>query len=74
MQKSIFIIIIAVAVGGIRTLIERDVHSQNMTNANASNLTGIENDSSSASVTARLNISTPQPEPEDYPTLGPAER
>jgi hypothetical protein len=51
MQKSIFIIIIAVAVGGIRTLIEHDVHSQNIANANASNLTGIENDSSSASVT-----------------------
>ncbi len=38
---------------------------------NASNLTGIENDSSNASVTARLNISTPQPEPEDYPTPSP---
>jgi hypothetical protein len=39
MQKSIFIIIIAVAVGGISTLVEQDVHSQNMTNA--SNLTGM---------------------------------
>jgi hypothetical protein len=67
MQISIFIIIIAVVVGGISTLAEQDVYSQNKTNA--SNLTGIENDSSSASVTARLNISTPQPEPEGYPTL-----
>ena len=36
------------------TLIERDVNAQNMTNANS--LTGIENDRSSASVTARLNL------------------
>jgi hypothetical protein len=40
-----------------------------MTNANASNLTTIENGSSCASVTTRLNISTPQLEPEDYPTV-----
>ena len=72
MQKSIFVIIIAVAVSGISTLVEQDVYSQNMTNA--INLTGIENDSSSASVTARLNISTPQPEPEDYPTPSPTDQ
>ena len=57
---------------GISALIGQDAHSQNMTNA--SNLTGIENDSSSASITARLNISTPQPEPEDYPTPSPTDQ
>jgi hypothetical protein len=42
------------------------VKSQNMTNA--SNFTGVENISTSGSVTARLNSSTPEPQPEDYPT------
>jgi hypothetical protein len=54
------------------TLIEQDVNAQNMTNA--SRLTGGENDSSSASVTARLNISSPEPEPEDYPTRSPSDQ
>lgn len=56
---------------GSRTLIEQDVNAQNMTNA--SNLTGVENDSNSASVTARLNVSSPEPEPEDYPTPSPTD-
>ena len=47
-------------------LIEQSANAQNMTNV--SNLTGVENDSSSASVTARLNISSPEPEPEDFAT------
>jgi hypothetical protein len=72
MQKCIFIIIIAVAVAGFSTLIGQDVHSQNMTNT--SNLTGVENESSSGSVTARLNITAPQPEPEDYPTPSPTDQ
>ena len=42
------------------------VKSQNMTNT--SNFTGVENVSTSGSVTARLNSSTPEPQPEDYPT------
>ena len=54
------------------TLIEQDVNAQNMTNA--SRLTGVENDSSSASVTARLDISSPEPEPEDYPTPSPTDQ
>jgi hypothetical protein len=37
-----------------------------MTNAN--NLTEIENISSSASVTGRLVVPAPEPEPGDYPT------
>lgn len=56
---------------GNSAIIEQDVNAQNMTNA--SNLTGVENDSSSASVTARLNVSSPEPEPEDYPTPSPTD-
>jgi hypothetical protein len=52
------------------TLFERDVNAQNITNA-TSNLTGVENHSSSANITARLNISSPGPEPKDYPTANP---
>ena len=60
MQKLLKLIVFIVIVGAVManlvvvdsgTLIERDVNAQNMTNANASNLTGVENDSSSASVT-----------------------
>jgi hypothetical protein len=54
------------------TLIAQNVNAQNMTNA--SRLTGVENDSSSASVTARLDISSPEPEPEDYPTPSPTDQ
>ncbi len=57
---------------GSSILIEQDVNGQNMTNA--SNLTGVENGSSSASVTARLNVSSPEPEPEDYPTPSPTDQ
>jgi hypothetical protein len=61
--KIIFANIVAVAVAGVNTMIEQDVYSQNMTNANANNLIAIENDSSSASVTAISNISTPNLSP-----------
>lgn len=57
---------------GSSTLIEQDVKGQNM--ANAGNLTGVENGSSSASITARLNVSSPEPEPEDYPTPSPTDQ
>jgi hypothetical protein len=50
---------------GSTVIIEQNVEAQKMTNA--SNLTGIEN-SSSASVTARLDVPAPEPEPGDYPT------
>jgi hypothetical protein len=56
-ELTVFVIIgtvIANLMLGSSTLIEHDVNAQNMTNA--SNLTGVENDSSSASVTARLNV------------------
>jgi hypothetical protein len=42
------------------------VEAQNVTNT--SNLTGIENTTTSASVTARQNVSPAELEPEDYPT------
>ena len=45
------------------------VEAQNVTNT--SNLTGIENTTTSASVTARQNVSPPELEPEDYPTPSP---
>ncbi len=48
------------------------VGAQNMTNA--SNLTEIENSTSSASVTARLNTTTPIPESDDYPTPSPIDQ
>jgi hypothetical protein len=57
---------------GSSTLIEQDVKGQNI--ANAGNLTGVENGSSSASITARLNVSSPEPEPEDYPTPSPTDQ
>ena len=72
MQKSIFVIIIGVAVAVISSLIGQDVYSQNM--PNASNLTGIENDSSSTSVTARSNISASLPESENYLTPSPTDQ
>ncbi len=62
-------IIVAATANLIVGLVEQSVNAQNMTNT--SNLTGIENDSSSASVTTRLNVSSPEPEPEDYPTPSP---
>jgi hypothetical protein len=73
-ELTVFVIIGAVIANlmvGSSTLIEQDVNAQNMTNA--SNLTGVENDSSSASVSARLNVSSPEPEPEDYPTPSPTD-
>ena len=63
--------VLANLIVGSSTLIEQDVNGQNMTNA--SNLTGVENGSSSANVTARLNVSSPEPEPEDYPTPSPTD-
>jgi len=64
--------ILANLIVGSSTLIEQDVNGQNMTNA--SNLTGVQNGSSSANVTARLNVSSPEPEPEDYPTPSPTDQ
>ncbi len=72
MQKSIFVIIIGVAVAVISSLIGQDVYSQNM--PIASNLTRIENGSSSTSVTARSNISAPLPESENYLTPSPTDQ
>jgi hypothetical protein len=73
MQKLLKIIVSEIIVAATTNLmfglIEQSINAQNMTNAN--NLTGIKNDSSSASVTARLNISSPETEPEDYPTPKP---
>ena len=60
------VIIVSVTTNFMVGLIEQSANAQNMTNV--SNLTGVENDSSSASVTARLNISSPEPEPEDFAT------
>jgi hypothetical protein len=42
-----------------------------MTNTN--NLTGVENTTTSASVTARQNVSPPVLEPDDYPTPNPTD-
>ncbi|MGH9982737.1 MAG: hypothetical protein ACRD8W_02125 [Nitrososphaeraceae archaeon] len=73
-ELTVFVIIgtvIANLMLGSSTLIEHDVNAQNMTNA--SNLTGVENDSSSASVTARLNVSSPEPELENSPTPSPTD-
>jgi hypothetical protein len=48
------------------------VEAQNVTNT--SNLTGIEDTTTSASVTARQNVSPPELEPEDYPTPSPTDK
>ena len=74
LELTFFVIIGAVIANlmvGSSALIEQDVNAQNMTNA--SNLTGVENDSSSASVIVRLNVSSPEPELEDYPTPSPTD-
>jgi hypothetical protein len=76
LKLIVFIVIVGTATANLvvidsGTLFERDVNAQNMTNANTSNLTGVENHSSSANITARLNISSPEPEPKDYPTANP---
>jgi hypothetical protein len=47
------------------------LEAQNTTNV--SNLTGIENTTTSATVTARQNVSPPELEPEDYPTPSPTD-
>jgi hypothetical protein len=47
------------------------VVAQNVTNT--SNLTGIENTTTSASVTARQIVSPPELDPEDYPTPSPTD-
>ena len=54
-------IIVLAAVGSNISL-----QAQNATNV--SNLTGIKNTTTSAGVTARLNVSPPELEPGDYPT------
>jgi hypothetical protein len=65
-----YLSLLSLMINGTAT-IEQSIEAQNMTNAN--NLTGIENDSSSASVTARLDVPAPEPEPGDYPTPSPTD-
>jgi carbohydrate-binding DOMON domain-containing protein len=60
-----FIIIIFIASVSDNNMLLR---AQNV--VNTSNLTGIENTTTSATVTARQNVSPPEVEPEDYPTPG----
>jgi hypothetical protein len=75
MQKLLELIVLIVIAGvemANLMVVGHDVKAQNMTNA--SNLTGVENDSSSASDTARLYISSPEPEPDDYPTPSPTDQ
>ena len=50
---------------------DMSLEAQNM--SNVSNFTGVENVSSSGSVAAKLNISTPEPEPDDYPAPSPTD-
>ena len=64
MMMVVIVSIVVLTVGSSASL-----DAQNITNA--SNLTGIENTTTSASVTARQNISPPELEPEDYPSLSP---
>lgn len=47
------------------------IKAQNITDLG--NLSGIENTTSSATVTAGQNVSPPELEPENYPTPGPAD-
>jgi hypothetical protein len=63
-----FIIIIIIALVPDNNILLR---AQNV--ANTSNLTGIENTTTSATVTARQNVSPPELEPEDYPTPAPVD-
>jgi hypothetical protein len=72
-KLTIILMLSAIAgltLSGIAT-IEQNVQAQKMTNA--SNLPGIENVSSSASVTARLDLPAAEPEPGDYPTPSPTD-
>jgi hypothetical protein len=62
LTMAVVIVSIIVLTVGSSTALE----AQNITNA--SNLTGIENTTTSATVTARQNVSPPDLEPEDYST------
>jgi hypothetical protein len=64
-----FIIIIIIALVSNNNI---SLSAQNV--ANTSNLTGIENTTTSATVTARQNVSPPEAEPEDYPTPGQVDK
>jgi hypothetical protein len=57
--------VVAVLTVGSSTSLE----AQNI--SNVSYLTGIENTTTSATVTARENVSPPELEPEDYPSPSP---
>jgi hypothetical protein len=76
LKLTVFFVIIGAATVTLMvncsTRIERHVNAQKVTNA--SNLTGVEYDSSSGSVTARLNVTLPEPESEDYPTPSPTDQ
>ena len=71
LELIVFIVITGAAMANLM-VVGHDVNAQNMTNA--SNLTGVENDSSSASVTARLYTQSPEPEPDDCPTPSPTDQ
>ena len=71
LELIVFIVIAGAAMANLM-VVGHDVNAQNMTNA--SNLTGVENDSSSASVTARLYTQSPEPEPDDCPTPSPTDQ
>ena len=71
LELIVFIVIAGAAMANLM-VVGHDVKAQNMTNA--SNLTGVENDSSSASVTARLYTPSPEPEPDDCPTPSPTDQ
>jgi peptidoglycan/LPS O-acetylase OafA/YrhL len=67
------LLIVTIAVVIVLTLgSSTSLEAQNITNV--SNLTGIENTTTSASVTARQNVSPPELEPEDYPTPSPTDK
>ena len=71
LELIVFIVIAGAAMANLM-VVGHDVNAQKMTNA--SNLTGVENDSSSASVTARLYTQSPEPEPDDCPTPSPTDQ
>jgi hypothetical protein len=72
MRSVILLLTLTMAVVNVLTVgSSTSLEAQNMTNA--SNLTGIDNTTSSATVTARQNVSPPELEPEDYPTPSPTD-
>jgi hypothetical protein len=74
MRSVILLLTLTMAIVNVNVLTvgsSTSLEAQNMTNA--SNLTGIDNTTSSATVTARQNVSPPELEPEDYPTPSPTD-